>query len=84
MAEDCFGSDLVARSFCWRGAGGGAAGGRTEEALSANADFRQHSTLAGREMAAKRLAVGEGIFYAPLDYVWICGAFCGGFDRLFW
>ncbi len=34
--------------------------------------FVSVSTLAGREMAAKRLAsLTEGIFYAPLDYVWM-------------
>ena len=34
--------------------------------------FVSVSTLAGREMAAKRLApLTEGIFFAPLDYVWM-------------
>ena len=34
--------------------------------------FVSTSTLAGREMAEKRLAeFARGIFYAPLDYVWI-------------
>ncbi len=34
--------------------------------------FVSTSTLAGREMAEKRLAeLARGIFYAPLDYVWI-------------
>ncbi len=34
--------------------------------------FVSVSTLAGREMAAKRLApITAGIFYAPLDYVWM-------------
>jgi len=34
--------------------------------------FVSTSTLAGREMAAKRLAtLTTGIFYAPIDYVWI-------------
>jgi tetraacyldisaccharide 4'-kinase len=33
--------------------------------------FVSTSTLAGREMAEKRLAeLARGIFYAPLDYVW--------------
>ena len=72
MAEDCSRGDLVACRFGRRGARGGSSFAELRRRSPRTPIFVSTSTLAGRETAGHRLSgLAEGIFYAPIDYVWM-------------